>query len=160
MVNTLTLTQATEGCLLYKSATGCSNHTILDYRNGYHKLLLFLPDDPPFSSITRAQLVAFFAWLQDGHVSEPDGVAPRGRIRLAPKSIYNIHVALSALWTWGIQEGYVDENLTRTIDAPQFEPPAIEPFTKEDIQAMLKACDHSRTWKTRQHTTTDRPRAR
>jgi integrase/recombinase XerD len=155
-VNNLTLSQAAEGCLLYKSATGCSDHTILDYRNGYSKLLAYLSDDPPFAAITRAQLVAFFAWLQNGHVSEPDGVAPRGRIRLAPKSIYNIHVALSSLWQWGVKENYVTENLIRTIDAPQFEPPAIEPFTKEDIQAMLKACAATRTWKTRQHTTSRR----
>jgi len=158
MVTNLTLSQACEGCLLYKTATGKSQNTIKDYRNGYKKLALFFPDDPPFASLTRAQLISFFAWLQNDYVSEPDGVAPRGKIRLAPKSIANIHIACSALWTWGVDEGYVPANIIRTIDSPRFEPPAIEPFTKEQLQKLLAACAHGRTWKTRA-TTSRRPTA-
>jgi hypothetical protein len=37
-------------------------------------------------------------------VAEPDGVAPRGRIPLSPKSILNIHRNLSALWTWAVRD--------------------------------------------------------
>ena len=158
-MTSLTLSQAIQGCILYKTATGKSRYTILDYQNGYNKLLLFFPDDPPFAKITRGQIVAFLAWLQDDYVTDPDGVAPRGQIHLAPKSIYNIYVALSALWTWGVDEGYVQANIIRSIDPPQFEAPRVDPFSKEDIQALLKACDHSRTWKTRQHTKTQRPTA-
>lgn len=156
MVTTLTLSQATAGCILYKTATGKSRHTILDYQNAYNKLTAYLPDDPPLASITRADLINFFAYLQNGYISEPDGVAPRGKIHLAPKSIYNIHVALSALWQWAVDESYIPTNLVRSIDPPHFEPPAIVPFTREDVQALLKACDNTRTWKTRQHTTTRR----
>jgi hypothetical protein len=97
MVTNLALSQACEGCLLYKAATGRSRHTISDYRNSYKKLAPYFPDDPPFISITRAQLIKFFAWLQDDYITEPDGVAPRGKMRLAPKTIYNITEAADVL---------------------------------------------------------------
>jgi len=158
-VKNLTTSQACEGLILYKTATGKSHHTIRNYRNSYKKLLLYFADDPPFALITRDQLVAFFAWLQEEYVSEPDGVAPRGRISLSPKTILNIHTDLSALWTWAVNEGIVEENIVRTIDPPPVEPPVIKTFTKEEIAALLKACDQSRTWKTRQTTANTRPTA-
>lgn len=158
-VNKLTLSRAIQGVLLYKRATGKSHHTILDYQNAYNKLALYFPDDPPFASITRAQLLAFFVWLQDEYISIPGGVAPRAATHLAPKSIKNIHVALSVLWTWGVEEGYVKENLLRTIAPPPVEPPAIQPFTKDEIKALLKACDRSRAWKSRPTVNNRRPTA-
>jgi len=164
MAHNLTLSQATAGCLLYKTATGKAPATIVDYQNAYKKLAAYFPDDPPISSITRQQLVEFFAYLQDGYVTDPDGFAPRGLIHLAPKSVYNIHTALSALWTWATDEGYVKSNLIRTIEAPEYESRAIEPFTHDELTALLHACDVGRSWKTRPHTvskraTADRDRA-
>ena len=76
--NTLKLSQACEGMLRYRAATGKSPHTIVDYRSSFKKLQLYFSSDPPFASISREQLIAFFAWLQDEYVSEPDGAAPRG----------------------------------------------------------------------------------
>jgi integrase/recombinase XerD len=156
--NNLTLSQAIEGCLLYKTAAGQSPHTISDYRNSYKKLLLYVDGKVHFASISRDQLLSFFAWLQDEYISEPDGIAPRGKIRLSPKSVANIHTALSALWTWGVNEGYVDANIVRSIEPPRYERPAIEPLTREEIRALVAACDHTRTWKSRA-TVSKRPTA-
>jgi hypothetical protein len=39
--NTLTLSQACEGMLRYKAATGKSPHTIIDYRSSFKKLQLY-----------------------------------------------------------------------------------------------------------------------
>jgi integrase/recombinase XerD len=157
-VKKIALSQACEGLILFKTAAGRSPHTIRNYRNAFKKLHMFFSADPPFDSITRAQLAHFFAWLRDGYVSVPDGVAPRGRIKLSPKSIVNIHTNLSALWTWGVREGYVEENIVRAIEKPDVKPPVIKPFTKEEMKALLKACDATRTWKTRD-TTSRRPTA-
>jgi hypothetical protein len=96
--NTLKLSQACEGMLRYKAATGKSPHTIVDYRSSFKKLQLYFSSDPPFASITRAQLIAFFAWQQDEYVSEPDGAAPRGKAQLSAKTVFNIHTNLSSLW--------------------------------------------------------------
>ena len=94
MVCQLSLSQACERFIHYKKATGKSPHTILDYQTTFKKLIGFFNDNPPLASLSREKLVAFFAWLQDGYMAEPDGVAPRGKIKLAPKSIANIQTSL------------------------------------------------------------------
>ena len=86
----ITLSQACVGMLLNKQAEGRSVHTINDYRNSFQKLVLFFSSDPPIDTITRSDLVKFFAWLQQDYESEPDGVAPRGKFKLSQKSIFNI----------------------------------------------------------------------
>ncbi len=141
MASNLTLSQAIEGLLFYKTATGKSPHTIADYRVSLNKLLHYFDHNPPFASITREQLVAFFAWLQDDYISTTSGIASRKPLRLSPKTIKNIHTALSALWTWGVNEGYLEKNLVRTIAPPRVVAPVIETFTQDEVKAMLKACD-------------------
>ena len=54
--NQITLSQACEGMIRYKQATGKSDHTIADYRVTFKKLSLCFPNDPPIASITRAQM--------------------------------------------------------------------------------------------------------
>jgi integrase/recombinase XerD len=159
MVRQLSLSQACEGFIYYKKATRKSPHTILDYQPTLRKLRGYFKDNPSLASLTREKLVAFFGWLQDGYLSEPDGAAPRGKIKLAPKSIANIHTNLSSFWSWAANEGFVTANFIRTIDPPPFTPPTIEPFSKEDVSILLKACDSSRTWKTRPDIANRRPSA-
>jgi integrase len=115
--------------------------------------------DPAFDAITRDQLIDFFAWLRDEYLSEPDGAAPRGQIKLAPKTILNIHTDLSALLSWGVEEGFVPVNIVRTIDPPDPKTPVVETLTKEEIDALLTACDRSKTWKNWQVVANERPTA-
>jgi hypothetical protein len=82
----ISLTQACDGLVRCKSATGMSPNTIRNYRTTFAKLKAFFPDDPAFEAITRDQLIDLFAWLRDEYLSEPDGAAPRGQIKLAPKT--------------------------------------------------------------------------
>jgi hypothetical protein len=75
-----------------------SPNTLRNYRVTFAKLQAFFDDDPPFPAITREQLIGFFAYLRDDYISEPDGIANRGQIKLSAKTILNIHTDLSALW--------------------------------------------------------------
>jgi integrase/recombinase XerD len=159
MVQKLTLSQACEGMLRYKTASGKSKHTIAEYRVTFKKLLLYFDINPPFDSITGKEMVEFFAWLQDEYVSNPDGVAPRGEKRLSAKTVRNIHTNLSALWKWAVKEGFVKTNIILSIEKPKANPPIIEPFTKGDVVLLLKACDISRTWKSRNDVANTRPTA-
>jgi len=156
---TVLLSQACEGMLLYKQATGKSENTISDYRATFKKLQLFIKSNPPISNITRQDLIEFFVWLQEDYVSEPDGVAPRGKIRLSAKTILNIHTGLSALWHWAVDEGVVKTNIVRSIDPPPVSAPVIETFTREEIEKILHACDRQNTWKTRSTTSSERSTA-
>lgn len=159
MSHNLTLTQTIEGLLFCKRAEGKSPCTLDDYRCSFKKLTEFLPDDPPFASITRMQLTSFFAWLQDGYTRQPAGIIPRGQIKLSPKTILNIHTALSALWHWAITEEIADKNIVRQITPPDSPDPIVETFTKEQIEAMLKACRKSAPWQTNALVANDRPTA-
>jgi integrase/recombinase XerD len=53
------------------------------------------------------------------------------------------------LWTWAEASGYVDKNIVRTIPAPDVEETVIDPLTVEGAMALLKACDHTRTYQGR-----------
>ncbi|MBN1889096.1 MAG: tyrosine-type recombinase/integrase [Thermoflexales bacterium] len=158
----LTLAQAKTGFLFDRKATGRSKHTIAAYHNTFSKLELYIPGDTPLASISRDRLVAFFAWLKDDYVSEPSGFAPRGQIRLSPKSIKNIRTDLAAFWAWALEEGYVSENIVKPIKLARVNDPVIETFTKEEIEALLKACKNPH-WESNQYAssqyTTERDRA-
>jgi len=64
MVRQLSLSQACEGFIHYKKATGKSPHTILDYQSTYRKLRGYFKDNPSLASLTREKLVAFFGRLR------------------------------------------------------------------------------------------------
>ncbi len=155
----ITLSQAIDGMLFYKRAAGKSPNTIDSYRFLLDKLKLFFKDDPPFASINRDQLIQFFAWLRDGYASEHrNGRRPRVE-KLSPKTVLDIYGTASALWGWAVEEGLVEKNVVRSIAAPKANDPVIETFTKEQLEAMLKACDRSGVWKSRELTTNARPTA-
>jgi integrase/recombinase XerD len=141
------------------TAAGLSPHTIADYKNTFKKLFLFFDGEIPFQDISRKDIVDFFAWLQEDYISNPDGVAPRRNKPLSPKSIRNIHTNLSAFWGWAIKEESVQKNVVKGVDKPPATPPVIESYTKDDVVAILKVCDMSRTWKTRASIANTRPTA-
>jgi site-specific recombinase XerD len=152
----ITLSQACEGMVHYKQATGKSENTIADYRVTFKKLFLYFKSDPLISAITKGEMIDFFAWLQEKYISEPDGVAPRGKFRLSAKTVLNIHTNLSALWRWAVDEGFVKSNIVRAIQPPAVSEAVIETLTREDIEKLLQSCDRGRTWKSRATTTTER----
>jgi integrase/recombinase XerD len=129
MKDQITFSQAIEGYLLHANARHLSTHTIADYTNTFRKFQAFLGEDPPISEVTTNQVRAFLASLQ-----------------VSNKTALNYHTGLSALWTWAEGEGLVAHHILHRVDRPRSEKPAIKPFTKADIEAMLKACDHSRPY--------------
>lgn len=78
---------------------------------------------------------------------------------LSPKTIRNVHTALSGLRIWGVEEGFVSATIERTRDPPDPKAPVVETLTKEEIDALLAACDRSKTWKNRQISANERPAA-
>jgi integrase/recombinase XerD len=155
----LKLSQAQIGFINHQTAAGLSDSTIRDYRYTLKKLDLFFIQNPSIGATTRSDLVGFFAWLRNDYVSIPDGVAPRGRIKLAAKSLLNIHTNLSALWRWAVNEGYAKENIVRSIERPRVSNPVIVPFSREDIEKLLNAVRVSASWKTREQTANQLPLA-
>lgn len=152
----ITLSQAIEGFLLAKEIGGCSPYTIRNYRLSLRRLATHLDGDPTLEAITADQVRAFLHQLQTTPVT-PSGVASRPTRILSPKTILNIHTALSSLWTWAIAEGYTQQQIMENITPPNPDPPVIEPFTREQIRTLLNAADCSAPWRTHPHTQNTRP---
>ena len=158
-MNELLLSRAIEGFLLHKAAEGRSPRTLSDYRNSLGKLLAHA-GDVPLGALGVPPLRAFFAFLNDSYTTTPAGCAPRPRQALSPKTVKNIHAAVSSLFTWAIDEGLVAApNPMRRIQRPIAEPPPIDPFTKDEVVALLRATRETKHWRTRPTVRSQRPTA-
>lgn len=144
----ITYSQAVEGFLLDQRARQLSPNTIRDYTNSLTKFADFIGDDPPLREITVDRVREFLAYLGETPQELP-GIAPRPPRKLSQKTILNIHTGLSAMWTWAVQEGYADRHIIRQVKRPRPEKKEIDPYTEQDIQAMMDACRRTRSYKRR-----------
>jgi integrase/recombinase XerD len=53
-----------------------------------------------------------------------------------------------------VSEGLAEHNVVWTLPTPKAPLPVVEPFTKDEIVALIKACDETRQWHTRSGRTT------
>ena len=142
--NRITLDQALDGFLLNLQARHLSPSTIADYTRSLRRLQTFLGASPPLATITADQLHRFMADLEVPR--SPAGVAQRPARPLSKKQCLNIHTGISAFFTWAVREGYAKAHLMRLIDRPRPEKRAIIPFTKAEVESLLKACERSQTY--------------
>ena len=131
----LQFSTAVDGFLLARRAEGISPNTLDQYAWACRKLAAHLAADPPLATITTDQIRAFLAGLTG----------------LSPKSRHSIQVALSALWTWAVAEGYAPEHVVKPIHLPRTHRPDVEPFSQAELRRLLAACDKSASYSSRQH---------
>jgi integrase len=58
---------------------------------------------------------------------------------LSKKTLLNYHVGLPALWNWAVEEGLTEHHIIKKLERPKPENPAIKPYTRKDVEAMLGA---------------------
>lgn len=126
----VTLSQAIEGYTIHAHARRLSVNTVESYEWAFRRLESVVGPDRPLAAITTKEIRAFIAGLSD----------------LSNKSVVNAHVALSALWTWGVGERLVPASIVREVRPPKAEIREVIPFGKQDVQAMLAACDRSKPY--------------
>jgi len=63
-----------------------------------------------------------------------------GMTCLADKSIVNIHIVLSSLWTWAVENGYADEHIVHKVKKPKYLKKRIEPFTESEMKRIVNVC--------------------
>lgn len=125
-MKSITLSQSIVGYTIAAQARRLSPHTLADYGNTFRKLQRHL-GDPALDSITAADLRAFL----------------NAQTGITNKTAFNIHVGLSALWTWAVQENIVPRQIVKDIQPPVPEIRAIVPFSETDVRALLAALGKS-----------------
>jgi site-specific recombinase XerD len=141
----LTLSNAAVGLLLQMEGSGYSEYTVRNYRLVFTRLVDYLGADTPIATIGADDITQFMAHLATLRQA-PAGIASRPSRRFSNKTLRNHHTAVSALWTWAVEQGYADDHIVRRVKPPRPTKPTIVPFTTDDIHAMLSATARNRKY--------------
>ena len=135
----LSLSTAIPGFLQYKAAEGLSNRTLEGYEQQLKQSLEHV-GDMDVSEVQAQDLRDYLAWMRNEY-------KPRrfsgNQAPLSPKTIRNFWVSLSAFFSWTSRELELP-NPMKNVPGPRFEDAPVEPFTKEEVEALLKACETSK----------------
>ena len=127
-----------QGFLQFKAAEGLSKRTIESYE---HDLRMWLEyqGDTEIAKITHLDLRQYLNYMLNEY--RPRRLTGNNDIPLSPKTVRNIWVCLSALFHWASDE-FDMPNPMKKVAAPKFERRPVDPFSHEDVEALLKACDY------------------
>ncbi len=146
----LKLEKAVTGFLQHKAAEGCSTSTLVSYTQ-HLKVWGEYAGEVDTGAITAPDVRAFLTYLRSNYKPKRFGGSDRP---MSAKTLRNYWVTLSAFFTWASSEFGLDDPM-RSVPAPHFEEAPVEPFTKEEIEALLKAtefCREARTTDRKQFT--------
>lgn len=131
------LSRAITGFAQFKAAEALSPGTI----RGYVSTLALFADrlgDRRIDDIASDDVVAFFSWLRTDY--RPRRFDASATQPLAPKSLRNAWICLKAFFTWASREfGFADPMIG--VPAPKYTKAPVSTLSREQIEALLKACD-------------------
>jgi len=133
----LKLSKALTGYLQYKAAEGLSPRTLEVYEQ-HLKQWLDHAGDVDVSTVQPNDLRDHLAWMRTEYKPRRFSGSEQP---LAPKTVRNIWVSLAAFYHWASVELNIP-NPMKAVPAPKFEEAPVEPFTREEIEALLKACEY------------------
>ncbi len=136
----LSVAKALTGFLQYKSAEGLAPVTIAGYE---HDLRLWIEHqgDMDVGQVRPQHILSYLSYLRTDYV--PRRIAGDNSHKLTPKTIYTVYVCLASFFNWASREFGMD-NPIMSIPRPRVPPdPPVEPFRKEELEALIKACDFS-----------------
>lgn len=139
------LSKAAEGFLLEKVAAGRSAKTTEQYRYVLDRFKTFV-GDVDVEGLSADDVRHFLACLRTDY--EPQRFSGDTR-PVSDKTVANFYTALSSFWSWLVSEGLAEHNVVRTLPAPKAPLPVVEPFTKDEIIVLVKACGETRQWRSR-----------
>jgi site-specific recombinase XerD len=132
--------------MLDARARRLSEDTQRNYALTYRRFAAWLDDDRRVAEISAEDVAEFLAGLADEQPA-PAGVAPRTAKPLSKKTTLNYHGALGALWSWAVQERVAPSNVVHAVPRPRPEKRAVEPFSAQDVKALLAACERTAGYK-------------
>lgn len=152
------LSGAIEGHLRYvSSAYSVATHR--DYAKTHSAFLEFL-GDVDFYDIEAADVERFLIHMRETPI-ELAGVTVGHKLQTVryrrPKTLLNLWIGLSALWTWGVKRGYAAEHVVRMVPKPRHRPEPIVPLSEVEVVKLMRACELSRAWHNAPLTNNARP---
>lgn len=133
------LSDALEGYWLTRKID-LSPNTVNDYSLTFHRLLEFA-GDVELEEINANVIRKFLAYLP-------------GEYGIGERTVSNVWVALSSLWTWAETELQTPHIIRGKVNRPKFVDVIPDAFTHEEIKALLKAAKFTKAWKGRAGTRT------
>lgn len=112
-----------------------SPHTYRNYTQTFADFLTFV-GDVEFGTITARDIKRFLTYLVDER-------------RYTKRSLYTAWVRLSSLWTWAEGELGTPHIIRGQVAAPRYTEALIEPFTQDEVKALLTAAEYGKPWQTR-----------
>lgn len=124
--------------------------TLANRRNFSDKLLWFLKEHD-IEALDRKCVLAFRAYLYNGHQSDEGRWGNAQQKKAArPSTAYSYYALLRTFCNWLVESGYFDASPIPKGKAPKVPKDQIQPFTQEQVHALLKAAKGSK------HPTRDR----
>lgn len=103
------------------------------------KLWIEFVGDMDIVEVETTEILSFMNYLRTEYV--PRRITGDNSRKLAPKTVYNIYVSLASFFTWASREFNLN-NPMKSIPRPRVpEDAPVEPFKKEEIELLIKACD-------------------
>lgn len=122
-----------------KEAEGCAQRTVDHYQRDL-RLWLSFRGDGPLEPVEHGEIARYLAYLRTEYV--PRRITGGNDRRLSAKSIRNVWGSLSSFFAWLAREFNLPDPMDR-IPAPKFQKAEVLPFTREQIEGLLKVCDRS-----------------
>jgi integrase/recombinase XerD len=143
-LDTAQLARYAEGWLLSGDIDQHSRRTQDSRRDIVDKLLWFLKRNR-CASCGTLELRQFLAYLTHGH-EEPGGRwgNPRMIRPVRPRTVHTYHGHLRTLFRWIVSEGCLDASPMERIPVPTSRTDQIQPFTSEQVNALLAAARRGR----------------
>ncbi len=132
------LSKALEGFQTFKLAGAVSLGTVVGYRHDLEQFRAHV-GDRDVGRLTVEDVRGFLAWMRTDYKPKRFSGATHP---LSPKSLRNYWVVLSSFFDW-LQREFGYDDLMATIPAPKCKRAPVEPFTREQIESLLKAAEYS-----------------
>lgn len=134
----LNVSKAVLGFLQYKSAEGLAAATVSGYERDL-KLWIEYQGEMDIHEIGSQHILSFLNYLRTDYV--PRRITGGNSRKLAPKTVYNLYVSVASFFSWATRE-FDLSNPMKNVPRPRVpEDPPVEPFKKEDVELLIKACD-------------------
>ena len=158
----ITMQQAMDAHLDYIRATFSVN-TLNDYRVTHRLFLEFLAGEEVLFREADEELVQeFLTTMRETPISRQRGAAAVANPTMGyrkPKTVQNMRTALCSLWRWGVDRGYVAENIMGDVRRPKVASVPIVPLGNGELVKLFRACVESRAYHNKPLSTNYRPTA-